>query len=214
MSLKNRCMHIYRLLVLLPILLANSAYSSANRYLHEKETLVALSDITYTVIAEQYEQTSSYTTSYQRLLIRVLRIDDNSMLSEVALTGFQVDREIDEPHNMRYSLLENEKTVFSDIVAKPQTVIKNNINSSSHSEIRVDGKKAYVSVSTLKKDLELDLLKVRFPNILTDYESKDLEITGWYSVEYSGQKKYFIVLKNGLCNCDLDSFEYVFSVSS
>lgn len=207
------------------ILISPRSLASANTFIQETERLIALSDKTYTVVVNQYQQTYSYWTGISRLLVRVIDIDSNQLISEVVLSSVQVDRAMDEPFDHTYRVLDEPQS-FGGLLVKPQSLY-NNLEYPKY-RFQLDDKGAYLNKNGRQNLLEYKSLDSRFSNVGSNVDnqldtnsgsklrdalgSSDFEFTGWYKPVYQGRQYYFLVLKIGRFDDDTGGLEYVFSV--
>jgi len=218
---------ISRLLLILCICatLANTyVLASANTSIREVERLVAISDDTYTVMVSQYEQTYSYWTGINRLIVRVIDINTNEIISQVLLSSVQLDTAMEVPYEISISLQEGESPAFKSLLLKPQ-LLYNNLEYPKY-RFYIDERGVYLNKNGRQDVLDYKVVESRFAKagsdlnqpIDADYslrrnmESMNLEFTGWYKSSLNGKQRYFFVLKVGFYDDDTGSLEYVFSI--
>lgn len=215
----------YGFVLIICLTLANSnLFASANTSIREVERLVAVSDETYTVMVNQYEQTYSYWTGINRLIVRVIDINTNEIISQVLLSSVQLDTAMEEPYEISISLKGGESPAFESLLVKPQ-LLYNNLEYPKY-RFNIDKRGVYLNKNGRQDILEYEVVESRFAkagsdlnhpidanyNLDRDIESKNLEFKGWYKIQISGKQRYFFVLKMGLYDDDTGSLEYVFSI--
>lgn len=201
-----------------------NSFASANTYINEVERLIAITDKTYTVVVSQYEQTFSYWTGINRMMVRVIDIKTNQVMSQVLLSSVQIDRDMEKPYDSSFSLLKDESPALKNIPLKPQTLY-NNLEYPKY-RFNLDSRGVYINKNGRQDVLSYDIVESRFSsasfnlgrpldvdyNLALDIEANDTEFTGWYKTQVNGKPHYFFVLKIGLQNDDTGSLEYVFSI--
>lgn len=212
------------LLAVMACLIWSNAIGSANTFIRETERLIALSDTTYTVIVKQYEQTYSYWTGINRLIIRVIDINTNKIISEILLSSTQADTAMEKPYETTYSLIDEESQAIGNMALLPQTLYENLMYPKYR--FRIDSKGVYIEKNGRQNVLEFSVVSSRFSNEssksrrsldskfdLKEYvDSNNYEFTGWYKENVDGKLYFFFALKLGLVDDDTGGLEYVFSI--
>jgi len=190
------------------------AYASANNFIREVERLVAISEKTYTVIVNQYEQTYSYWTGKNRLIIRVLNIENNELISETLLTSVQIDQSMEEPYTRSYSQLPDEPQSIGNVLLEPQALYKN-LQYPKY-RFHIDENGVFINKNGRQRVLSLSDLETRFSdlgvNLLQEIDSNNIEFTGWYKVDLQGENRFFLVINTSRVYDDTGGYEYVFSI--
>jgi len=197
-------------LVFLFFLNSHVAYGSANNFVWESERLIAYSDSNYTVLATQYEQTHIYSTSKQRLYLRVLDSATNQKLSEILISSMLVDRGEEKPIVESYLPIQDEGALIHDLLEKPQILLDS--KQIPKHKFKIDSDGVFIQTDEKQRVLDMNHITARFGEIAQSLVNDDIEFTGWYKARYGVNFKYFVLIKVGLCGCDLDSFEYVISI--
>lgn len=211
-------------LIICLTLVNSNLYASANTFIREVERLVAVSDKTYTVLVSQYEQTFSYLTGINRLIVRVININTNEVISQVLLSSVRLDKAMEEPYETSISLTEGESPAFEGLLVHPQ-LLYNNLEYPKY-RFSIDKKGVYINKNGRQDVLDYEVVESRFANAGSDLnhpidaiynldreiESENLEFKGWYKTQLNGEQRYFFVLKIGLYEDDTGSLEYVFSI--
>lgn len=203
---------------------SSTLLASANTFVTEVERLVAVSDETYTVIVNQYEQTYSYWTGINRLIVRVIDIETNQIASQVLLSSIQLDRSKEKPYEITASLKDDESQAFENLLIKPQLLYAN-LEYPKY-RFHIDKSGVFINKNGRQDILDYKLVENRFSqagfelkypidaeyDLALDIESNNVAFTGWYKATVKGKKRYFFVLKIGLHQDDTGSLEYVFSI--
>lgn len=216
--------HYRYLLIVCACLISSNVTGSANSFIRETERLIALSDATYTVVVNQYEQTYSYWTGIHRLIVRVIDVTTNELISEVLISSTQADRAMEEPYETTYSLMTEESQAMKNILVEPQTLY-NNLSSPKY-QFRIDSKGVYLEKNGRQDVLDYSVVQSRFSEAGTNLShpidarfdldqyvnTSDYEFTGWYKSTAGGKQHFIFVLKIGRIDDDTGGFEYVFKI--
>lgn len=203
---------------------SSNSFSSANTFITEVERLIAISDRTYTVIVSQYEQTYSYWTGIDRLIVRVIDINTNEVISQVLLSSVQLDRSMEEPYETTVSQKKDESQAFENELIKPQ-LLYNNLEYPKY-RFDFDEQGVFINKNGRQHILDYEVVERRFAaavsnlnqpidagyNLDLGIRPDNLEFTGWYKSEFNDKQYYLFVLKIGLFDDDTGSLEYVFSI--
>lgn len=202
------------LVILYVTLVCGNASASANNFIRETERLIATSDKTYTVVVNQYEQTYSYWTGLNRLLVRVIDSGTNELISEVLLSSVQIDSEMEEPYENSYSKLADELQAFGELLLQPQALYKN-LEYPKY-RFHIDKLGVYINNDGRQDLLDLSVIESRYAkvgvNISQELDASNLEFTGWYKTKLRGSERFYVVLQSGRHDDDTGGYEYVFRI--
>ena len=207
----NKCKFLF--VICLSLISSNSA-ASANNFIRETERLIALSDKTYTVVVNQYEQTSSYWSGINRLIIRVLDISTNQLISEALISSTRADTAMEKPFETTYSLIAEAPQAINNVLIPPQALYEN-LNYPIY-RFHIDSKGVYINKAGRQDILDYSVIRSRFSKAHFDLDqainSNDLEFNGWYKASIGKTQRFFFVLKLGRVDDDTGGLEYVFSI--